>query len=41
VTEGVAVDIDEAGALVLRKENGLNERVLAGDATLMDTGDAT
>jgi BirA family biotin operon repressor/biotin-[acetyl-CoA-carboxylase] ligase len=35
ITEGVAVDIDETGALVLRKENGLNEKVVAGDATLI------
>lgn len=35
ITEGVAVDIDETGALVLRRENGLNERVVAGEATLI------
>lgn len=35
ITEGVAVDIDETGALVLRKENGFNEKVVAGDATLI------
>jgi len=35
VVEGVAVDIDETGALILRKENGINQRVLAGDATLI------
>ena len=34
-TEGVAVDIDETGALILRGENGLNEKVVAGDATLI------
>lgn len=34
-TEGVAVDIDETGALILRRENGLNEKVIAGDATLI------
>jgi len=33
--EGVAVDIDETGALILRGENGLNEKVVAGDATLI------
>jgi BirA family biotin operon repressor/biotin-[acetyl-CoA-carboxylase] ligase len=38
IVEGVAVDIDRTGALVLRKENGLNERVLAGDATLIQPG---
>jgi len=35
VTEGVAVDIDETGALVLRKDSGLNEKAVAGDATLI------
>jgi BirA family biotin operon repressor/biotin-[acetyl-CoA-carboxylase] ligase len=35
VVEGVAVDIDETGALILRKENGLNDKVVAGDATLI------
>lgn len=38
IIEGVAVDIDETGALILRRENGLNERVLAGDATLIQPG---
>lgn len=33
--EGVAVDIDETGALIIRGENGLNEKVVAGDATLI------
>jgi BirA family biotin operon repressor/biotin-[acetyl-CoA-carboxylase] ligase len=33
--EGVAVDIDKTGALILRGENGLNEKVVAGDATLI------
>ncbi len=34
-TEGVAIDIDETGALIIRGENGLNEKVVAGDATLI------
>jgi len=29
--EGDAVDIDEFGALIIRKENGKLERVIAGD----------
>ena len=33
--EGVAVDIDGTGALILRTENGLTEKVVAGDATLI------
>jgi BirA family biotin operon repressor/biotin-[acetyl-CoA-carboxylase] ligase len=33
--EGVAADIDETGALVLRTENGFTEKVVAGDATLI------
>ena len=31
VLEGVAADIDEKGALMVRKENGTLERVIAGD----------
>jgi BirA family biotin operon repressor/biotin-[acetyl-CoA-carboxylase] ligase len=33
VVEGVAQDIDDAGALIVRKENGILERVIAGDAS--------
>ncbi len=33
--EGQAVDVDEGGALVIRLDNGLNERVLAGDVILV------
>jgi BirA family biotin operon repressor/biotin-[acetyl-CoA-carboxylase] ligase len=29
--EGEAIDIDEYGALLVRKENGRVERVIAGD----------
>lgn len=29
--EGVAIDIDEFGALVIRKDDGRVERVIAGD----------
>jgi BirA family biotin operon repressor/biotin-[acetyl-CoA-carboxylase] ligase len=32
MVEGVAQDIDDAGALIVRKENGVLERVIAGDA---------
>lgn len=32
MVEGVAHDIDDAGALIVRKENGILERVIAGDA---------
>jgi BirA family biotin operon repressor/biotin-[acetyl-CoA-carboxylase] ligase len=33
VVEGVAVDIDKSGALILRSENGSTERLLAGEVT--------
>ena len=33
VVEGVATDIDETGALVIRGDNGFTEKVVAGDAT--------
>ena len=33
--EGQAVDIDEGGALVVRLDSGLRERVLAGDVMLV------
>jgi BirA family biotin operon repressor/biotin-[acetyl-CoA-carboxylase] ligase len=29
--EGDAIDIDEFGALIIRKDNGKLERVIAGD----------
>lgn len=29
--EGMAIDVDEGGALIVRLDNGLNERILAGD----------
>ena len=29
--EGEAIDIDEYGALIIRKDNGKIERVIAGD----------
>jgi BirA family biotin operon repressor/biotin-[acetyl-CoA-carboxylase] ligase len=29
--EGEAIDIDEFGALIIRKDNGKIERVIAGD----------
>ena len=29
--EGVAIDIDDHGALIIRKDNGRIERVIAGD----------
>jgi BirA family biotin operon repressor/biotin-[acetyl-CoA-carboxylase] ligase len=29
--EGEAIDIDEFGALIIRKDNGHLERVIAGD----------
>jgi BirA family biotin operon repressor/biotin-[acetyl-CoA-carboxylase] ligase len=38
VVEGIAVDIDETGALVLRTETGMQEKVLAGEATLIRSG---
>jgi BirA family biotin operon repressor/biotin-[acetyl-CoA-carboxylase] ligase len=31
--EGEAIDIDEFGALIVRKDNGAVERVIAGDCT--------
>ena len=33
--EGQAIDVDEGGALVVRLDSGLNERILAGDVTLL------
>lgn len=33
--EGQAIDIDEGGALVVRLDTGFNERILAGDVTLV------
>jgi len=33
--EGYAVDVDNDGALILRMDSGLNERVLAGDVTML------
>jgi len=33
--EGYAVDVDREGALILRMDSGLNERVLAGDVTML------
>ncbi|MBL7068842.1 MAG: biotin--[acetyl-CoA-carboxylase] ligase [Candidatus Omnitrophica bacterium] len=33
--EGQAIDIDEGGALVVRLDNGFNERILAGDVILV------
>lgn len=33
--EGYAIDVDKEGALVLRMDSGLNERVLAGDVTML------
>jgi len=33
--EGYAIDVDRDGALVLRMDSGLNERVLAGDVTML------
>ena len=35
VIEGQAIDVDDTGALVVRLDNGLNERVLAGDVSLV------
>lgn len=32
--EGQAIDVDDGGALVVRLDNGLNERILAGDVIL-------
>jgi BirA family biotin operon repressor/biotin-[acetyl-CoA-carboxylase] ligase len=33
--EGYAIDVDGDGALILRMDSGLNERVLAGDVTML------
>lgn len=33
--EGQAVDVDESGALVIRLDSGFNERILAGDVTVV------
>ena len=33
VVEGVAVDIDLTGALLLRRENGSTDRLVAGEVT--------
>jgi BirA family biotin operon repressor/biotin-[acetyl-CoA-carboxylase] ligase len=33
--EGYAIDVDRDGALVLRMDSGLNERVLAGDVLML------
>jgi len=33
--EGQAIDIDEEGALIVRLDNGLHERILAGDVILV------
>ncbi len=33
--EGYAIDVDRDGALILRMDSGLNERVLAGDVTML------
>jgi len=33
--EGVAVDIDEKGALIIRKDNGVNQRIFSGDVVLV------
>jgi BirA family biotin operon repressor/biotin-[acetyl-CoA-carboxylase] ligase len=34
VIEGQAIDIDKGGALIVRLDNGMRERILAGDVTL-------
>ena len=34
IIEGEAINIDEDGALFLRKENGIQERIVAGDVSL-------
>jgi BirA family biotin operon repressor/biotin-[acetyl-CoA-carboxylase] ligase len=31
--EGIAIDIDEYGALIVRRDNGKVERVFSGDCT--------
>ncbi len=33
--EGYAIDVDKEGALILRMDSGLNERILAGDVTML------
>jgi len=33
--EGYAADVDEDGALILRMDSGLNERILAGDVSML------
>jgi len=33
--EGYAIDVDKEGALILRMDSGLNERVLAGDVVML------
>jgi len=33
--EGYAIDVDRDGALILRMDSGLNERILAGDVTML------
>ncbi|PIP67563.1 MAG: biotin--[acetyl-CoA-carboxylase] ligase [Candidatus Omnitrophica bacterium CG_4_9_14_0_2_um_filter_42_8] len=33
--EGYVVDVDKEGALILRMDSGLNERILAGDVTML------
>jgi BirA family biotin operon repressor/biotin-[acetyl-CoA-carboxylase] ligase len=33
--EGYAIDVDNDGALILRMDSGLNERILAGDVTML------
>ncbi len=33
--EGYAIDVDREGALILRMDSGLNERVMAGDVTML------
>ena len=33
--EGYAIDVDREGALILRMDSGLNERVLAGDVAML------
>jgi len=35
ITEGVAVDIDDDGALKIRLDNGFHERISAGDVTVL------
>jgi len=33
--EGYAIDVDSDGALILRMDSGLNERIMAGDVTML------